>query len=325
MSQVLLDVFASFCVFGAGRRKDVPKSTLEMDNVKFMKFCRECCLLDECLTKIDADLLFQKSKPLRARKVGWAAFVDMFCEIARRKGVSPEDLEDHILRSGGRPLQANSALRHTQRTTTNTTTPPTGSIIEPLSGEELPSAIGRVLPWESPNWSFSPHLMTQAGWRPGGSTAPQSQPQAVLDDSRLPTPESVLIEARARSGGGDIIKGATAASVYRSLSQGHGERRRRVGGGSFGFPVSVGMMPSVRTQAVERGGGGGGGGGGGVASTVRTLSPRHPHPFDKVGSVESPLTGGRLPREIGRVLPWESPNWRALPQAPELFASPRMG
>ena len=269
MSQVLLDIFISFCAFGAGRRRQLDKTCTEMDSAKFIKLCRECSLLDATFTKTEADLLFSKSKGIRERKVTWPIFVDMFCEIARRRGLAPEDLENVAVRSGGRP-------KHVVRESTTTLTA-VGSYIQPLKGEDLPSTVGRVLPWESPNWGAAPLSPAVSSlWRPGG-TAPSSynDPKNIRID--YPSEELILQQMLSRR--------------HRSATPRARARR------------SLMSPPPAGTNT----------------SHIKDVKA----PLGQVvGSIGTPLRGSRLPKEIGRVLPWENPNWRALPQNPDFVPSP---
>eukprot|EP00754_Rhynchopus_humris_P038864 Rhum_TRINITY_DN2147_c0_g1::Rhum_TRINITY_DN2147_c0_g1_i1::g.6116::m.6116 len=235
MSEALLEIFTAFCAFGAGRRR-LPERP-EMDSARWLKLCRDLRLLDGAFTATDADLLFQSTKPLRSRRVSWQGFVDMFCEVSRRRGLAPEELEALALRAGGRPRSRSSggssrgraaaAASHAS-TTTRPSTSIVGSASAPLRGDTLPSRIGRVLPWESPNWAVGPHLTTHQGWRPGGTTEPAPAPapaQAAAGPSALLLDEldvdALCEEAMAGGDGGGgegLAKGAAAASVFRSLS-----------------------------------------------------------------------------------------------------------
>eukprot|EP00659_Diplonema_papillatum_P004051 gene4051-6295_t len=228
MSQVLLDVYTAFCLFGAGRngarsrRGDVDGTKLELDSAHFMKLCRDCDLLSDEFTKTDADLLFSKAVSNRRRRATWGEFVYMFAEIAERRRLAPEELEIVTLRAGARPKHTTSTsddrppepetfarTRSSSATGTSNRAPPrsslprpqrtprarTGSFSTPLTGEDLPAAIGRVLPWESPNWAVAPRLLPSGagkrhpvGWKPGGV--------ATLDDAVPHQPPANLPEAR---------------------------------------------------------------------------------------------------------------------------------
>ena len=348
MSDALLEIFTAFCAFGAGRR--LPERP-EMDSARWMKLCRDLRLLDGTFTPTDADLLFQRTKPLRSRRVSWESFVDMFCEVSRRRGLAPEDLEALALRAGGRPRSRSSGAgvgggrggrsaqqqqQHASNHISTSTRPSTsivGSASAPLRGDTLPSRIGRVLPWESPNWAVGPHLTAHQGWRPGGTTEPPpaaAAQAAAAAAAAGPSPlllegldvDALCAEALAGGGGGvgeGLVKGAAAASVFRSLShqgaRGGGAATRGRQQQQHAERRAVMMSPPVSAAARREGAGGGG-----ASSLSAAAAVVAGHPFAGVGSLESPLRGARLPKEIGRVLPWESPNWRSAPRRSDVPA-----
>eukprot|EP00755_Sulcionema_specki_P006032 Sspe_Gene.34372::Locus_16713_Transcript_1_1_Confidence_1.000_Length_1199::g.34372::m.34372 len=251
----LYDLFVSFCAFGATRRPSYSvRYPPELDNARFAKFCRDCGLIDDDFTTTEADLLFAKMKPIGHRKITWAVFRKILEEIARFKQMHLAELEQAVVAAGGPKTSLVPATRSSSRGAREVT----GSVVAPLKGENLPDKIGRVLPWESPNWACHPRPpgSPQAGWRPAGNTnSPAQKPEMPPLD-------------------------------IQSLLSEYGLRRR-------------------------------------------ATSPR---PGGHLGSVGSPLGGRNLPTKVGRVLPWESPNWQAAPsdashtvrrRSPSIPASPR--
>lgn len=57
----LLDVFKSFCAFGAGNKDSQPL----MDNAKFGKLFRDLKLYDKKFTSTDTDIIFNRTEVKR--------------------------------------------------------------------------------------------------------------------------------------------------------------------------------------------------------------------------------------------------------------------
>jgi DNA-binding phage protein len=73
----------------------------EMDGKTFAKLCKDCALLDKKLTTTDVDLIFAKIKDKTARKITFDQFKNGVSQIATKKGVSAEDVSNHICSTGG--------------------------------------------------------------------------------------------------------------------------------------------------------------------------------------------------------------------------------
>eukprot|EP01065_Artemidia_motanka_P011620 TRINITY_DN16298_c0_g1_i1.p1 TRINITY_DN16298_c0_g1~~TRINITY_DN16298_c0_g1_i1.p1 ORF type:complete len:456 (+),score=114.60 TRINITY_DN16298_c0_g1_i1:87-1454(+) len=87
-ARVLEELFNSFCAFGAGQR-----GSAEMDGAKFVKLCRDTCIIGRRFTTTDADLVFSKVKPKGGRTIGFSIFYrHALPEIAARKACSVEQL-----------------------------------------------------------------------------------------------------------------------------------------------------------------------------------------------------------------------------------------
>eukprot|EP00756_Hemistasia_phaeocysticola_P015009 Hpha_TRINITY_DN15381_c0_g4::TRINITY_DN15381_c0_g4_i1::g.90846::m.90846 len=164
-----------------------------------------------------------------------------------------------------------------------------GSIEEPLHATRLPGRIGRVLPWESPNWRSAPSVPpgcqgSPPKWRPGGRAPPPglrwsgSGGLVPVGGRESPTP--------------------SGTAFFRSSSvRSNNSHSKSLLASSYSYrPPSECRSRSAVSRSVS------------MAHSVNATSA--------VGSIEEPLRGTRLPGRIGRVLPWESPNWRSAPSVP---------
>eukprot|EP01017_Pseudomicrothorax_dubius_P002433 TRINITY_DN10067_c0_g1_i1.p1 TRINITY_DN10067_c0_g1~~TRINITY_DN10067_c0_g1_i1.p1 ORF type:complete len:196 (+),score=55.22 TRINITY_DN10067_c0_g1_i1:75-590(+) len=73
----------------------------EMDGREFAKTIKDCNLLDKKLTTTDVDLIFAKYKTKSARKINFYQFEAALREIATRKGIRSQDVEEIINLASG--------------------------------------------------------------------------------------------------------------------------------------------------------------------------------------------------------------------------------
>lgn len=71
----------------------------EMGHEDLVRFCRDCKLLDLRLQQRDADALFARVCPRGRKRLLYEHFDKMLSSIAHRKGVTPAQVHDQILRS----------------------------------------------------------------------------------------------------------------------------------------------------------------------------------------------------------------------------------
>jgi DNA-binding phage protein len=73
----------------------------EMEGKTFAKVAKDCALLDKKLSATDMDLIFAKIKTKAARKITYAQFQKGVEEMAKKKGVTFEQLSETICSKGG--------------------------------------------------------------------------------------------------------------------------------------------------------------------------------------------------------------------------------
>ena len=86
-------VFNAFCVFGGAR----PGA---MDNVKFVKCCRDSRLIGRKFTTTAADLCFTKVKKKGERRISYVEFRWACDQIASASGRTYEEVTEMMLRGG---------------------------------------------------------------------------------------------------------------------------------------------------------------------------------------------------------------------------------
>ena len=86
----LNDVFKSFC---AGKA--------EMESKQFSKLCKECKLIDKKFGINDIDIVFAKVKSGKVKTITFPEFQNALAEIAKRKGTTPESIQNAIKSHGG--------------------------------------------------------------------------------------------------------------------------------------------------------------------------------------------------------------------------------
>ena len=72
-----------------------------MEGKTWVKVLKDCHLMDKKITTTDADLIFAKVKTKAARKITFDQFLTGLEEIAKKKGISKQDLEQQICSVGG--------------------------------------------------------------------------------------------------------------------------------------------------------------------------------------------------------------------------------
>lgn len=72
-----------------------------MDSRTFAKLCKETGLLDKKMTVTDCDLIFTKVKAKGAKRLGFSEFEEAIKEVAKRKGVSVEEVVAKVSASEG--------------------------------------------------------------------------------------------------------------------------------------------------------------------------------------------------------------------------------
>eukprot|EP01060_Flectonema_neradi_P018874 TRINITY_DN2582_c1_g2_i1.p1 TRINITY_DN2582_c1_g2~~TRINITY_DN2582_c1_g2_i1.p1 ORF type:complete len:567 (+),score=146.55 TRINITY_DN2582_c1_g2_i1:56-1702(+) len=92
-------LFKRFCNFGAGQRG----AGDQMDNAKFVKFCKDTKLIDgKKFTQTSADLLFSKIKPKGGRTISYDCFkYSGLPDIAGKKGITVQQVIDGMLAAEG--------------------------------------------------------------------------------------------------------------------------------------------------------------------------------------------------------------------------------
>ncbi|CAE7666671.1 cr-1, partial [Symbiodinium pilosum] len=73
----------------------------DMDGKGFVKLCKDCELVDECLTLIDADLIFAKVVSRGHRRIILRQFKEALRLIAERKGIDEEEICQRVAESEG--------------------------------------------------------------------------------------------------------------------------------------------------------------------------------------------------------------------------------
>lgn len=73
----------------------------DMDSRTFVKLCKETGLLDKKLTTTDCDLIFTKCKAKGAKRFTYPEFEEGIREVAKRKGVTFEEVATKISSSQG--------------------------------------------------------------------------------------------------------------------------------------------------------------------------------------------------------------------------------
>jgi len=84
MASALLDAFHAFA------------GSTEMDGRKFVKCMRDSMLIDDDFRTVDADLVFAKCKARGARKIDYCTFLWALREVAKKRGMTQEQVEDII-------------------------------------------------------------------------------------------------------------------------------------------------------------------------------------------------------------------------------------
>jgi hypothetical protein len=87
LNQALHNIYTNFCAFGAGQR-----GTDGMDNRTFMKFAKDCNLLDRKVTRTDIDLIFARIKLAGQRKINFKVFQEGVRQIAIKKGKTYQEV-----------------------------------------------------------------------------------------------------------------------------------------------------------------------------------------------------------------------------------------
>ena len=89
-----VDIKTLFSQFTAGQK--------EMDGKTFLKFSKDCNLLDKVkVTSTDIDLIFAKVKVKGARKIDVTQFQAGCQQIAAKKGITTDELIEHAGAAGG--------------------------------------------------------------------------------------------------------------------------------------------------------------------------------------------------------------------------------
>jgi len=78
-----LALFSAYHIFASGT---------EMDGRSFVKCLRDCALFDDDFTSADADLVFVRCKARGARKIDFFTFAAALREVAKRRGMSIEQV-----------------------------------------------------------------------------------------------------------------------------------------------------------------------------------------------------------------------------------------
>ena len=92
----------------------------EMDGKSFAKLAKDCQLLDKKLTTTDIDIIFAKIKDHSERKITFQQFTVGIDNIASKKGMSAEQVIEHIVQAGGPHFQGTKAQHvklHDDKTT----------------------------------------------------------------------------------------------------------------------------------------------------------------------------------------------------------------
>lgn len=97
-SELLMDSFVSFC-WGKP----------DMSNRDFLRLCRDCHLLSNRFTALDADLLFTKVLPKMQRRMKFEDFEVALRQLAERKGVAMSAIRQAIAFAHGPFVQATEA------------------------------------------------------------------------------------------------------------------------------------------------------------------------------------------------------------------------
>ena len=82
----------------------------EMDGKSFAKLSKDCNLLDKKLTSTDVDLVFAKIRGSGHRKINFDQFKECIHEIAKKKGISEEEINESIVKAGGPHFHGTKAL-----------------------------------------------------------------------------------------------------------------------------------------------------------------------------------------------------------------------
>jgi hypothetical protein len=72
-----------------------------MDGKTFAKFAKDTKLIDKKFTATDVDLIFAKSKQKTERRITYAEFNKALQYIAEKKGVSVDEVKEHVTSSSG--------------------------------------------------------------------------------------------------------------------------------------------------------------------------------------------------------------------------------
>ncbi len=72
-----------------------------MDGKTLAKLAKDCNILDKKFTSVDIDIIFSKVKAKGTRKINPNQFVHALEEFAMKKGVSFDQLSEHICTVGG--------------------------------------------------------------------------------------------------------------------------------------------------------------------------------------------------------------------------------
>lgn len=83
---------AIFKSFAAGKN--------EMESKQFQKLVKECKLIDKKFTQNDVDIVFSKVKVKGLKTITFGDFENALAEIARKKGVTKQQIEEQIQKHG---------------------------------------------------------------------------------------------------------------------------------------------------------------------------------------------------------------------------------
>jgi len=107
-------MFQAYCAFGTVRiPNDEDISGLEMDSMRFAKFCRECNLTEHQLTPSGVDLIFAKCVPAGHRKLDFWAFLGALYLIAHVQNLNPHEVT--IMLGNHKQSQVQYGQKHESR------------------------------------------------------------------------------------------------------------------------------------------------------------------------------------------------------------------
>lgn len=103
-------IFNSFC---AGKKG-------EMASKEFLKLSKDCGLFDKKYIQADSDVIFSKVKDKTSKTINFNQFSNSLKEIAKKKGITNENVVETIHKSGGAKYtgtQADYVKFHDDKTT----------------------------------------------------------------------------------------------------------------------------------------------------------------------------------------------------------------